>query len=236
LNGVPVEDRLAGVFEVTERRTGVLGKGRPAQEIDNEHIPEDAPLSMGFRAGFDNSLPEESTATLSDGPFAGGTTLAVSRIRTALDDWYDQPHDRRLKEMYCPAHDVEEVGEIGDALGDHSGVTEENVAAMDELAAEHGIVGHAQKVASARDEAFETQILRRSEGVATDDVAGSTFNFSSVQTDTRKFVEVRKAMNVDEYDHDVPADRHGIVDYLGTLSRSTFLVPPRDDRALPGPR
>lgn len=135
--------------------------------------------------------------------------------------------------MYCPAHTEEEVGEIGDALGDHSGVTEENVENMEELAAEHGIVGHAQKVASARSDGFETQILRRSEGVATDEVDGSVFNFSSVQTDTRKFVDVRRAMSIDEYDLDVPDDRHGIVDYLGTVSRSTFLVPPRADRALP---
>ncbi|MFC5973651.1 hypothetical protein ACFPYI_20160 [Halomarina salina] len=236
LNGVAVDARLTGVFEVTERRTGVLGKGRPAQEIDDPNIPEDAPLSMGFRAGFDNSLPPEDTATLTEGPFAGGTTLAVSRVKTKLDDWYDQPHEQRLKEMYCPAHDTEQVGDIGDALGNHSGITEENVEDLEALAEEHGIVGHAQKVASARDENFQTQILRRSEGVATDDVDGSTFNFSSIQTDTRKFVEVRRAMDVDQYDVDVPADRHGIVDYLGTRSRSTFLVPSRADRALPSER
>ncbi|MWG33466.1 DUF7405 family protein [Halomarina oriensis] len=236
LNGVEVDARLTDVFSVVERRTGVLGKGRPAQELDHEAIPEDAPLSMGFRAGFDNSLPPEDVATFSEGAFADGTTLVVSRIRTALDDWYEQPHEQRRKEMYCPAHTDEAVGETGEALGNHSGITEENVERMDELAEEHGIVGHAQKVASARDEDFRTRILRRSEGVATDDVEGSTFNFSSVQTDTRRFVEVRRAMDVDQYDHDVPDDRHGIVDYLGTLSRSTYLVPSRADRALPSER
>lgn len=233
LNGVPVEDRLSGVFEVAERRTGVLGKGRPAEEIGHEDIPEDAPMSMGFRAGFDNSLPAEETATLTEGPFAGGTTLAVARLTTDLDEWYDQPHDDRLKEMYCPAHDYEDVGDVGDKLGDHSGITEENVENMDELADEHGKVGHVQKVAAARSEEFETRILRRSEGVAADDVHGSTFNFTSIQTDTQAFVDVRRAMNVDEYDLDVPEEKHGIVSYLETVSRSTFLVPPRADRALP---
>lgn len=233
LNGVEVDARLNDVFEVTERRSGVLGKGQPAREIDNDDIPEDAPLSMGFRAGFDNSLPPEDTATLTDGPFAGGTTLAVARIRTQLDDWYEQPHDDRLKEMYCPAHDYDDVGDVGDALGDHSEITEENVENMGELADEHDIIGHVQKVASARSEEFETRILRRSEGVATDDVNGSTFNFTSIQTDTQAFLDVRKAMDIDEYDHDVPPGRHGIVDYLGTLSRSTFVVPPRADRSLP---
>jgi deferrochelatase/peroxidase EfeB len=233
LNGVPVEDRLTGIFEVAERRTGVIGKGRPAEEIGHEEIPEDAPLSMGFRAGFDNSLPPEETATLSEGPFAGGTTLAVARLETDLDEWYDQSHDDRLKEMYCPAHDHEDVGDVGDALGDHSGITEENVENMAELADEHGKVGHVQKVAAARDEEFETRILRRSEGVAADDVHGSTFNFTSIQTDMRAFVDVRQAMSVDEYDLDVPAEKHGIVSYLETVSRSTFVVPPRADRALP---
>jgi hypothetical protein len=236
LNGVGVDARLDGVFSVAERRSGVLGKGRPATELEHDDIPDDAPLSMGFRAGFDNSLPAEDVATFQDGPFAGGTTLAVSRITTALDDWYEQPHAQRRKEMYCPAHTDDEVGETGERMGDHSGIEESDVDDLEDLAADHGIVGHAQKVASARDDDFQPQILRRSEGVALDDVAGSSFNFSSVQTDTRQFVAVRQAMNVDEYDVDVPDDKHGIVDYLGTRSRSTYLVPPRAQRALPSDR
>ena len=233
LNGVEVDATLAGIFEVVDRRTGVLGKGRPARELDNEHIPEDAPLSLGFRAGFDNSLPPEDIATFSDGPWAGGTTLALSQVRTHLDSWYEQDHDDRMKEIYCPAHDYEDVGDVGERMGEHSGITEDDVDNIETHASEQNLVGHAAKVATARDEDFQTQILRRSEGVALDDVEGSTFNFSSIQTDTRKFLDVRRAMNIEEYDVDVPAGRHGIVDYLGTISRSTFLVPPRADRALP---
>ncbi|WP_440988356.1 DUF7405 family protein [Haloarchaeobius baliensis] len=236
LNGVAVDARLSESFSVVERRTGISGEGRPAMELENESVPAEAPLSMGFRAGFDNSLPDEDRVTFTSGPFAGGTTLCVSRIRTDLEAWYDQPHDQRRREMYCPAHDAEDVGETGDRLGAHSGVTESNVENLAELADEHGIVGHAQKVASARDDEFRPRILRRSEGVATDVVGGSGFNFSSVQTDIAEFVAVRKAMQVDEYDVDVPDDRHGIVDYLGTLSRSTYLVPPRERRALPSER
>jgi len=121
-------------------------------------------------------------------------------------------------------------------MGEHSGVTEEHVENIPAHAEEHNIVGHASKVAAARDGDFQTQILRRSEGVALDDVEGSTFNFSSIQTDTQLFLDVRKAMNVEEYDVDVPPGRHGIVDYLGTISRSTFYVPPRKTRALPSNR
>lgn len=80
LNGLDVDSRLTGV-------------------MDNEDIPDDAPPSVGFRAGFDNSLPPEDVAALAEGPFAGGTTLAVSRVATSLDRWYDNPHDQRLREM-----------------------------------------------------------------------------------------------------------------------------------------
>ncbi len=236
LNGLPVDHRLTDQFDIVERRTGVLGKGRPAATIDNEDIPKNAPLSMGFRAGFENSLPPEEIATRTEGPYPGGTTLVLSRVRTDLESWYDQPHEDRRKEMYCPAHTHEEVGEIGDRLGSDSKITEENVDSIAELAEEHGIIGHAQKVASARSEDFTTQILRRSEGVATDTVHGSTFNFSSIQDRTEKFVEIRTAMSVDSYDLDVPEDKHGIVSYLETLSRSTYFVPPRAARALPSNR
>jgi len=37
------------------------------------------------------------------------------------------------------------------------------------------------------------------------------------------FVETRKAMNVDEYDVDVADDDHGIVDYLETRARGSYL-------------
>lgn len=188
---------------------------------------------MGFRAGFDNSLPTEDSVTLADGPFEGGTTLVTSRLETRLEDWYDQPHEDRRREIYCPSHTDEEVGETGERLGNHSLITAENVENLEELAEEHGIVGHAQKVATARDDDFRPEILRRSEGVATDEVGGSVFNFSSIQQSTDAFLDVRRAMNVEEYDVDVPEEKHGIVHYLETRARGTFLVPPRDRRALP---
>lgn len=237
INGVEVEDRLSGIFEVQDRRSGFLGKGVPADKLDNEDIPEEAPLSMGFRSGFVDGQAPEDLVTIDEGPFAGGTTFTISRLKTHLDEWYDQPHEDRAKEMYCPAHDVEEdIGETGSKLGATSGITPENVENMDELAEEHDIVGHSQKVATARNEDFVPKILRRSEGVATDETGGSAFNFSAIQQDTRDFVETRSAMHVDEYDVDVPDENHGIVDYLETIARGTFLVPPRSRRALPAPR
>ncbi|WP_123539335.1 DUF7405 family protein [Halosimplex salinum] len=236
VNGVEVSESLEGVFSLAERRTGIVGKGNPAEELDNESIPEDAPLSMGFKSGFRDSQPSEDRVTIQEGPFAGGTTQAASRLHIDLERWYDQPHEERAAEMFCPAHDTDEIGEIGERLGAESRITEENAENVEAYAEEYGRVGHTQKVAAARDDEFVPTILRRSEGIATDvsDLDGGTdFNFTSHQRHVDDFVETRKAMNTDEYDDDVPAENHGIIDYLETRHRGTFLIPPRDERALP---
>lgn len=233
INGLPVEWTLEGVFSRNDRRSGVVGKGIPAEKIENDEIPEDAPLSMGFKSGFRDNLPSETRTTIQNGPFAGATTQSVSRLRIDLDRWYDQSQTDRTAEMFCPAHDPDEVGETGDKLGGDSGIRESDVEQIEHHAEVHGTLGHSQKVARARDQDFQPTILRRSEGVATDAVEGTEFNFSSVQRTMQDFIDTRLTMNRDEYDVDVPAERHGIVDYLETVSRGTYLVVPRDQRALP---
>jgi len=90
VNGLPVETTLEGVFSRAGRHTGYVGKGLPADKLDNEDIPEDAPLSMGFKSGFRDNLPPEDRVTIDNGPFAGGTTIASSTLRIDLDRWYDQ--------------------------------------------------------------------------------------------------------------------------------------------------
>jgi len=232
INGVEVTDSFEGVFSKAGRRTGMVGKGIPADVLDNDSIPESAPLSMGFKSGYRDSQPSEDRITIREGPFAGGTTMALSRLGIDLDRWYDQSHDERAAEMFCPAHGTDEIGEIGEKLGAESGITEENAESVEEYAEEYGRVGHTQKVARARDEEFVPTILRRSESVATDTDA-TEFNFSSVQRHVEDFVDTRTTMNTDEYDDDLDAENHGIVDYLETLHRVTLLVPPRPERALP---
>jgi len=232
LNGVEVTDTFEGVFSLAERRTGMVGKGVPADKLDNEDIPEEAPLSMGFKSGFRDGQPTEDAVTIEEGPFAGGTTMAVSRLAIDLERWYDQSHDDRAAEMFCPAHDTDDIGEIGERLGATSGVTEEETEKVEEYAEEYGHVGHTQKVARARGEDFSPTILRRSESVATDTDA-TEFNFTGIQRHVDDFVETRKAMNPDEYDDDLDPENHGIVDYLKTKARATVLVPARDQRALP---
>lgn len=236
VNGLSVDATFDGVFSVADRRTGVIGKGLPADNLDEDRIPDSAPLSMGFRSGFGDNQAPESRVTIQDGAFAGGTTIQLSRLEIDLERWYDQDTDARVAEMFCPAHDPDEVGETAESLGNDSGIRESDVDNIPDHAEEYGRVGHSQKVASARDEDFQPRILRRTEGVATDDGGtGAAFNFLSVQRDLEDFIDARRAMHVDEYDVDVPAEEHGIVDYLTTVSRGSYLVPPRELAALPNP-
>lgn len=233
VNGLPVEATFEGVFSRAGRHTGFVGKGLPADRLDDERIPEEAPLSMGFKSGFRDNLPSEDSVTISDGPFSGGTTVASSTLTIDLDRWYDQSHEERVAEMFCPVHGTETVGETGSKLGGDSGITESDVESIPADAAEYGRLGHAQKTARARDEDFEPTILRRSEGIATDTVGAVGFQFNSVQAHVEDFVETRKAMNPEEYDLDVAPENHGIADFLETHRRGIYLAPNRADWALP---
>lgn len=235
LNGVEPGATLDGVFERTTRRTGVTGKGVVAEELDNDAVPKDAPLSMGYRSGFGDNQATEAAVTIDDGPFAGGTTLAASRLHVDIDRWYDQSTEERVGEMFCPAHDADAVGDTAESLGNSSRITPEDAENIPDHAATYGRIGHSQKLATARDEGFLPRILRRSEGVATDVAEGAGFNFTSIQADIEAFVAVRRAMNVDEHDVDVRAENHGIVDYLETRGRTALVVPTRDQVALPTP-
>lgn len=233
VNGVPMEATLEGIFEREERRTGITGKGNIGEKV--EEAPEDAPLSMGFRSGFRDNQASEDAVTITDGPFANGTTMQASRLHIDIERWYDQSHEERTGEMFCPAHDPDKIGKTGDRLGATSPVTKADVENIEEDAEQYNMLGHSQKTARARDENFVPRIHRLSEGVATDVPEGVGFNFSSIQTKLEHFIETRKTMNVDEYDVDVPEDRHGIVDYLETRARGAYIIPPRSDRALPAP-
>jgi hypothetical protein len=237
VNGVTVEQTLEGVFELAERRTGVIGKGITHDETGEESIPEDAPMSMGFKSGFQDNQAKEDSVTIETGPFAGGTTQMVSRLRIDVDRWYDQSDDQRVQKMFSPDHTVDAVGSHADMLGNSSGIDEETVHDVKRDAVEHRCVGHTQKTARARDDDFNPLILRRSESIATDDkeegVVG--MNFSSVQHRIADFVETRKAMNSDDLDGHVSAEDHGILDFIEIARRATYLIPPRELRALPDP-
>jgi len=263
LNGVPVEAALTDAFEVTDRRTGFLGVGRPARAFEDVDIPENSPTAMGYRSGFKDNQATEDRVAIEIGPFAGGSTLHVSRLTFDLDSWYDHDETERVHRMFSPEHTPDQVGEIGEHLGGQSRVSKETVDRTVEDAREHDLVGHTQKVASARGRNFEPKLLRRSEGVSTD-LDEPAMNFLSLQRHVEEFLEVRRAMNCPAHGGDfarreaegggdaddrgqvapesgcpahadVPEENDGIDSFLEVLTRGTYLVPPRSLRALPTP-
>ncbi|WP_338008337.1 DUF7405 family protein [Natronoglomus mannanivorans] len=235
LNGIDVEGTLDDAFEIADRRTGFIGPGVPRRELERDEIPSRSPLAMGFISGFADNQASEDAVAIESGPFAGGTTQQISKLRLDLDEWYDLEHEDRIHLMFSPEHTEDDVGEVGEFLASDSGLTRE----MDELMHEHaeteGVVGHTQKLAAARNDEFEPLILRRSEAVSTDEPTPG-FNFTSLQRDLDAFVDVRKAMNGDHLETDVEAEHNGILDYISVEARGTYLVPPRSLIALPPTR
>lgn len=249
-NGVSVDDSLTDVATVDSRRTGFFGEGMPAERQDAAGIPDtnpvpsDAPLFMGFTAGFSGNQATEDYVTLREGPFAGGTTKVVSNLRQRLDDWYgEQDYDERVMELFSPGHAADGLVEgIGDNLGSDSRIDEY----VDELAAharDYGRVGHAQKAARAnRDSEGAVRLLRR-HIESTDDIGSeqsvASLHFPSLQRKISTFEEVRRAMNGSDVPSETPAVRqrvnNGILEYIFVRRRGYFLVPPRELRALPSP-
>ena len=243
LNGVEVEADLTGVFERDDRRTGFIGDGLPAENQDvrgipdSKPVPEDAPLYMGFKSGFEKNQATEERVTIESGPFAGGTTEQVSRIRLNLQQWYEQDsRDQRVAKMFCPVHAEEgRVEGTGDNLGSDTGVDGECAESVEEHARSKGMVGHSQKAARAREDGRPV-ILRRDFDSTDGGEAG--VHFVSLHRSLSDFVETREAMNgTDLSENSAVGQRtnNGILRYMSVRRRGNFLVPPRSLRALPRP-
>ncbi|OAQ54344.1 Tat pathway signal protein [Natrinema mahii] len=242
LNGLAVEGTLEGVFEIAERRTGFIGRGLPAENQsgvagipDGEPVPEDAPMFMGFKSGFRRTQASEDRVTIDEGPFAGGTTIHLSKLHLHLQQWYDQDsREQRVAKMFSPTHADEGVVEgAGHNLGDSSRVAEVADAA-DEAARTKGTVGHAQKTARAREDG-EPIILRRDFDSTDDDRA--SLHFLSLQRSIADFVKTREAMTGGDLTKGSVGRRtnNGILQYITVGNRANYLVPPRERRALPEP-
>ncbi|TKX76598.1 Tat pathway signal protein, partial [Halorubrum sp. SD626R] len=221
VNGVDVEARLTDAFTVDSRRTGFVGAGLPAQNQDvagipdSKPVPEDSPLFMGFTAGFVGNQATEDYVTLEDGPFAGGTTKAISNIRQRLDDWYlEQDHDDRVAEMFSPVHAEQGlVDGVGANLGDNSGIDEIPDDIVDQ-SREYARVGHAQKAARAnRDVDGNVRLLRR-HFESTDDIGSdqevASLHFPSLQQGISAFEDVRRSMNGVDITAETPAVRQRV--------------------------
>ncbi|PSQ15827.1 Tat pathway signal protein [Halobacteriales archaeon QS_8_69_26] len=243
-NGVEVGAALTDVFDRRERRTGFVGAGLPAdnQDVkgvpDGDPVPDEAPLYMGFKSAFEKNQASEDRVTIGEGPFAGGTTQHLSRIRLRLEDWYgEQDRQDRVAEMFCPAHAEEgRVEGVGDNLGTDSGIDDDCTDRIEDDARERGRVGHAQKAARAREDGSPI-ILRRDFDSTDGDEAG--VHFLSVQRSIEDFVATKRAMNGSDLT-DAPAIRtrvnNGTLEYTFVKRRGNYLLPPRDLRALPDPR
>ncbi|MDZ7688125.1 MAG: Tat pathway signal protein [Halobacteriales archaeon] len=249
-NGVEIDADLTSVFEKVERRTGFVGEGLPAEHQDvggvpeNKPVPDDSPLYMGFKSGFEESQATEDDVTLGDeaGAFAGGTTQHVSHLHLNLEQWYGQDSRyQRVAKMFCPVHAEEErVEGVGENLGAASG-TEDCPEPMESARGDTATVGHAQKARSAREDG-RPPLLRRDFDSTDPGPFDSAkrgragIHFVALQDDIEKFVRVREAMNADEVVSEStvgPKHNNGILQYIITRSRGNYLVPPRSLRALP---
>jgi hypothetical protein len=244
LNGVDVTG-FDDVLTVAERRTGFVGAGLPAdnQDVDGvpdgDHVPEDAPLYMGFKSGFEKNQASEDFVTIGDGSFAGGTTQHLSLLRLHLDQWYEQDSRfHRVATMFCPAHaEAGAVEGVGENLGDSSQMAERGCPAHTaDDAHDHGVVGHSQKSARARTDDDSPLILRRDFDSTGDGEA--TLHFLSLQETIEDFVETREAMNGTDLAESSPVGQrqnNGILQYVTVERRGNYLLPPRSLRALPRP-
>ncbi|MFB6206324.1 MAG: hypothetical protein ABEJ05_07355 [Haloglomus sp.] len=156
------EATFEGAFRKPEswpaRRVGFAGPAFQGREDEYEEtfldggdaVPDETPLSMGFIAGFDASIPREEAVTLKRGQrfpgpgidaadvptdvpyvgnvgerdpgvFAQGTLKHLSYLEIDLKDWYGEDRDRRRHQMYSPYHDAEETTTNSDKPG--SGLT-----------------------------------------------------------------------------------------------------------------
>jgi hypothetical protein len=246
LNGVEVEGRLGAVFAVDDRRTGFIGPGLPAANQgvggipEDGPVPEESPLFMGFKAGFAGNQATEESVTIQEGPFAGGTTKHVARIRQQLDKWYgENSHDDMVQKLFSPRlAESGAVEGVGNNLGDNSGITEEIYERIDETADEFGLVGHAEKAARGnRDDEGNVRTLRRH--VESTDNENASLHFPSYQQTISEFEAVQEAMNgtdlVGDHPEIDPRVKNGIFRYIFVENRGNFLVPPRSLRAVPTP-
>ncbi|MGH3298780.1 MAG: DUF7405 family protein, partial [Trebonia sp.] len=141
---------LSSVLRWRQSRTGFVGAALPAERQDvngipgGDPVPSSAPLFMGFKSGLARNQASEDAVTVTDGPFADGTTMHVSYMRLRLDTWYTQLSQReRVARMYAPQVTPAQVTEFTtDAESDPS--------LLGQAITRYGVIGHAQTSARAR--------------------------------------------------------------------------------------
>jgi hypothetical protein len=235
-----VLDRAEGTLDISsaltwrETRTGFAGSGLPARHQNvggippGSPVPKSAPLFMGFKSALVKNQASEDSVTISDGPFANGTTMCVSYMRLRLDSWYHNLNEReRVARMYAPQVTPEQVDHFTtDAAGDPK--------LLGQAISRYGVVGHAQTSATAR-RAGKPLILRRD--FDTTDGGQAGLHFVSIQRTIADFVKTRTAMNAASAQLQNPSIgdtvNNGINEFIFVLKRANYVVPPRSQRSFP---
>lgn len=236
-NGVEITT-LDGLFSLENRRSGFIGGGLPAQQGNLLGVPEkavdsSAPTFMGFRAGFKQNQATEDRVTLTDGRFAGGTTMHVERLRHVLDEWFERSLDGQVERLFAGELGGETVGERGENLTDHNGVESVGSDELRRRAEEYGVVGHAEKLSRFREDG-RPPIIRRDVNSADNGEAATLF--VGLQREFSDYKKLRLAMEGKTLaEENLVGERreNGILQYIRTRERGNFLIPPRELRALP---
>ena len=217
-----------------EIRTGFVGDRLPAAHQDvsgvpaNRPVPTTAPLYMGFKSGLRRNQASEDRVTIAGGPFAGGTTMHVSRMRLRLDSWYGLFDERqRIARMYAPQVTPTQVEHFTtDAPSDPHKLAQ--------AAERYGVVGHAQSSAVVRRNGMPL-ILRRD--FDTTDGGEAGLHFVALQQSIADFVKTRKAMNAARATYLNPSitatTNNGINEFIFVSHRANYVVPPRALRSFP---
>jgi hypothetical protein len=230
--GAPVD--LRAVFEVRDVRRGFVGAGLPAAHrgvvgvARGAPIPASAPLFMGFKSGYARNQASEESVTIERGPFAGGTTVHLSRIALSLDDWYGVLDEReRVARMFGPQVGPGQVGRFRDDAPSHPG-------RLDEAARRYGVVGHAQAAGQVRRKGRPLILRRDFDSV---DGGRARVHFVSLQRSIGDFVRTRTAMNAGRATVLSPSIgpqiNNGIAEWMTVEARANFVVPPRRIRSFP---
>jgi hypothetical protein len=224
---------LRPVLRLRETRSGFTGAGLPARHQSTGGIPPDrpvpagSPLFMGFKSGYRRNQASEDDVTIAAGPFAGGTTMHVSRMRLRLDSWYALGREERVARMFAPQVTAREVTRFTTDAPSHPG-------GLDAAARRYGVVGHSQTSARARRDGRPI-ILRRDFDTVDGGEAG--LHFVCLQRRIQDFVDTRRAMNAARatYENPVitPTDNNGINEFIFVLNRANYVLPPRRARAFP---
>jgi hypothetical protein len=183
---------------------------------------------MGFKSALTRNQATEDAITTEDAALGRYTTMAVSHIHLRLDSWYQElSYAQRVARMYSPQTTPADVAKfITDA--------ESNPALIYQAIRKHGVVGHAQAVATARFQG-KPLILRRDFDTVDGGQAG--VHFVSLQRAISDFVRTRNAMNQTaapvENRAITATVNNGINEFMSVIRRGNYLIPSRAARSFP---